>query len=82
MVTLDQGQWPRVICTKGNAPGSNLAQSSLTYTPSQKKGNFRKVAFLLGKSVIEKVVGTKIGAKTQAPADSMSCKGRTFALPY
>ena len=29
----------------------NLAQSSLTYTPPQKKGNFRKVAFLLGKSV-------------------------------
>ncbi len=23
MVTLDQGQWPRVMSTKGNAPGSN-----------------------------------------------------------
>ncbi len=23
MVTLDQGQWPRVMYTKGNAPGSN-----------------------------------------------------------
>ncbi len=29
----------------------NLAQSSLTYTPPQKKRNFRKVVFLLGKSV-------------------------------
>ena len=29
-----------------------MAQSSLTYTPPQKKGNFRKVAFLLGKSVL------------------------------
>ncbi len=28
-----------------------MAQSSLTYTPPQKKGNFRKVAVLLGKSV-------------------------------
>ncbi len=28
-----------------------LDQGSLTYTPPQKKGNFRKVAFLLGKSV-------------------------------
>ncbi len=31
----------------------HLAQSLLTYTPPQKKGNFRKVAFLLGKSVKE-----------------------------
>ncbi len=23
MVTVDQGQWPRVMCTKGNAPESN-----------------------------------------------------------
>ncbi len=29
----------------------HLAQSSPTYTPPQKKGNFRKVVFLLGKSV-------------------------------
>ncbi len=54
MVTLDQGQWPRVMFTKGNAPGSkwHLARSYPTYTPTQKKGNFRKVAFLLGKSVL------------------------------
>ncbi len=56
MVTLDQGQWPRVMSTKGNAPGRNeqkrtLVQILLTYTPPQKKGNFRKVAFLFGKSV-------------------------------
>ncbi len=30
---------------------ANFAQSSLTYTPPKKKSNFRKVAFLLGKSV-------------------------------
>ena len=105
MVTLDQGQWPWVMCTpdfltytlpkkKGTfqsrwrRPVSwnysydlysdvlrlcengeefwngvfdkllpeamykwNLAQSLLTYTPPQKKGTFRKVAFLLWKSV-------------------------------
>ncbi len=50
MVTLDHDQWPRVMCTKGMYKW-NLDQSSLTYTPPQKKGNFRKVAFLLGKSV-------------------------------
>ncbi len=60
MVTLDQGQRPQVMCTKGNAPRSNRQKSIvemtfgpnlLIYTPPQKKGNFRKVAFLLGKSV-------------------------------
>ncbi len=30
----------------------NLAQSLLTYTPPQKKGNLRKVAFLLGKTIL------------------------------
>ena len=30
----------------------HLAQSSPTYIPPQKKGNFQKVAFLLGKSVV------------------------------
>ncbi len=30
----------------------HLVHISLTYTPPQKKGNFRKVAFLLGKSVV------------------------------
>ena len=29
----------------------HLDQISLTYTPPQKKGNFRKVVFLLGKSI-------------------------------
>ncbi len=61
LVTLDQGQWPQVMWTKGNGvfeePGAmykwNLTQSSLAYTPPQKKGNFRKVAFLLGKSVYD-----------------------------
>ncbi len=32
----------------------HLAQISLTYNPPQKKGKFRKVAFLLGKSVVSK----------------------------
>ena len=31
----------------------HLAKFSLTYTLTQKKGNSRKVVFLLGKSVIE-----------------------------
>ena len=43
MVTLDQGQWPKVMPTFG--------PKFTTYTPSKKKDNFRKVAFLLGKSV-------------------------------
>ncbi len=47
MVALDQGQWPHVMSPKRNAPESNrhLAQSLPTYTPPQKKGNFRKVSF-------------------------------------
>ncbi len=34
MVTLDQGQWPQVISTKGNAPGSNRQK---TYTLPKKE---------------------------------------------
>ena len=37
--------------TPGHAHQGNLAQRSLTCTPPQNKGNFRKVAFVLGKSV-------------------------------
>ena len=29
MATLDQGQWPRVMCTKGNASGSNRQKTPL-----------------------------------------------------
>ena len=48
MVTLDQGQWPQVMSTKGNAPGKwHLAQSSLTYIPPQKAAS-EKLCFFLG----------------------------------
>ncbi len=60
-----------VMSSKGNGvfdklvPGAlqkwHLVQISLTYTPPQKKDNFRKVVFLLGKSV---EYGTFLGKNT------------------
>ncbi len=45
MATLDQGQWPQIIVKMTFGP-------NFTDQPSSpKKGNFRKVVFLLGTSV-------------------------------
>ena len=51
-----QLQFPEFLWWSWTRVKWNLAQSSLTYTPPQKKGNFRKVAFLLGKSVIDEEI--------------------------
>ena len=36
MVTLDQGQWPQVMCTKGNAPGSNPRFYDIHSSPKER----------------------------------------------
>ncbi len=49
IVTLDQGQWLQVMSPTGNAPGTIWLKNSLTYTLTQKKGNFIRVAFFGGR---------------------------------